>query len=188
MIPLWIAAGVLDVQEHVPQMRFGHETLLLPEDFSDDGECSTGIWPEGMVHRHELNLIKKSDVDGEAALRYPVLLDDYENRNAFVYGQRGFTNSGAYFPEPNGYTFKVWPKITGDFILSILWDGKKHEFDDEEDTPFTMQMAEVVADYVKARIKRTVDNDLQQYASFMRSYTDGRRKLFVSSVEKVNQG
>lgn len=190
----WIRAALLDLQDKVPALTIGHETIYSESDFVQDGCAGRGVFPSGMLQFVDAWVIQHGDtsVEGEEAddvmKRWPVMLEPWPRRFEFVHGQEGYYNSARIIPDPQQVTFYMWPYIEDDerYRLSINWNGKKADFGDDEATPFDSDVAIAVSEWVLAYAKRSIENDIQMYASHMGSYAAKRRDLFVAGARKFS--
>lgn len=99
-------------------------------------------------------------------------------------GKIELNNRPKYTVDPEGYTFYVYPEITGCSLLSMFWNGVKVNFADGEWTPFDEPMAMAVAEYVKAKIAREINHDLDSHNSYMASYANSRSRLYIDANER----
>jgi hypothetical protein len=105
------------------------------------------------------------------------------NRLLALAGQR--RHVGLYAPDPQGNQFYLYPKLEGDFILSVHWDGRKVDFQDDELVPFDQDAAQAVADYCKAKIALEVDRDPARSKDFMTEYLVKRTNLYLRNKDKA---
>jgi hypothetical protein len=92
-------------------------------------------------------------------------------------GGEFYYGSGAIALNPIGRQFAVVPLLNAESRLVIEWQGVKASFANGDLTPFDERMAEVVADFVLHRVKRTIDKDQSLTPTYERSYVLGKRKL-----------
>lgn len=169
LVPMIVRLAVLDAQRLVPRFRINHETVYYAGDLVVEGLASRGVFPPEAVVR-DMYLCRKNDDDDW--VRHPVTWHDWEDRyeltNGLVQANDGFAKVAR---DRSDYTFYVYPFVEDCQRLSVHWDGRKLEFKDDEETPFDERLSQPVADYVKARIFREFDRDIQGHDSFMKSYT-----------------
>ena len=190
----WVKAALLDLQDKVPALTKGHETIYSEPDFVEEGCAGRGILPAGMVTFVDAWVIQGGDTEaGEEAddviKRWPVMIEEWGRRMEFVNGQEGYYNSARMIPDPQGITFYIWPiiKASERYFLSINWNGKKTEFQNGEMTPFNSDVAVAVSEWILAHAKRSVENDLNMFSSHMSSYATKRRDLYVNFARKFSQ-
>ena len=183
----WIKSALSDLQDKVDALTVGHETIYRESDMVQDGCCSRGVFPSGLIQMNDVWVIRGGDVDAgeeadDASARWPVLTEEWGRRMEFIHGTDGFFDSARLIPDPQGITFYMWPALSEAerYFLSVHWNGKKLEFSDDEETPFDDDVAAAVAEWVLAHSRRSVEGDLQAYASHMQSYGLRRRDLYVS--------
>lgn len=175
-----IREGVLDLMEHVPVFRIGHETIYNPSDFITEGYASRGV----IRPQEEIRDITLYDTN--ANVRYPLSDAGWENRHHMTTGQAQLPdNNGLICIDPGAYTFYVYPLVKDGWLVSMYGDGQKLEFQDDEETPFTEQAAHAVAEFVEGKLSRKLKNDLDTYSSYFDprngSYTLKRRNLFLTA-------
>lgn len=160
-----IQMAVIDLQEMIPQLRIGNETLYLPGDFAQEGSADRAVLPPNCYPR-EAYLVKCFD-DGHAD-RHPCDQIDYQKRFELVEGVYPVNdNRGVIAIDPQSYTFYAYPHLTDGWLLSLFWDGQKYDFLDDEQVPFELDVANAVSLYVKAMLQKHVQKDGEQYDLFM---------------------
>lgn len=184
-ISLMIRQAVLDLQHHIPVYCIYHETLYYPQDFVTEGRASRGVLPP-MAKLRDMWICNVATNS-----RFPVLHDfPWEHRFELVNGLTTIPDhNGRVAIEPDAYKFYAYPEIKGTFVLSVFWNGNKTCFQDNEETPFSEDTAMAVAEYVKGKIAREVNNDLQTFNSYFHpqqgSYIKTRRRLFLEAKERT---
>lgn len=185
-ISLQINQAVIDLQNYIGAYRKNHEDIYLPSDLVTDGEASRGACPPGAI-------LKEFWIyNGVTRARYPAHPFPFERRYELINGQVSIDDQHARIAtDDHGETFWVFPKIEGDLMLAVLWDGMgesggiKLEFKEDELVPFEEDAAQAVADYVKANLAREVDKNLQDRESYQNSYLTKRKELHLRHKNKA---
>jgi len=187
-ISLMIRQGVIDLQRFIPAFRKNHETLYYPADFAADGAASRGVLPP---------FAQVTDAylwNNEDSTRYPLNPFPWDLRHELTSGQCALIdNNGKLCIEPDAYKFYVYPKVEGQWILSLNWDALldsgKSEFADDELVPFPEDAEFAVAEFVKGHIRREVDRDMQAFSSYFHprtgTYMVARRNLSLTVKERT---
>jgi len=88
-------------------------------------------------------------------------------------------------------SFWVAPRLRDDEVMYVYYSGEVHfsplykSTDDEKDTIviFDDMVAKAVSSYVKGHLAREVDNDIQEYQSYMAMYNKERALIFLNEKE-----
>ena len=99
-------------------------------------------------------------------------------------GKIAQNNRPKYCIDPEGYNFWVYPQVTGSRLVSMWWNGPKMNFQAAEYVPFDEPMALAVAEYVKAKISREINHDVESHDSYMKSYMLTRTRLYIDWKER----
>ena len=109
----------------------------------------------------------------------------YPNRYSLTTsGNVALNNRPKYTMDPDGYTFYVYPEVTGSHFVSMFWTGVKINFADGEFTPFDEGMVMAVAEFVKGKIAREINHDIEGHNSYMTTYGAMRSRLYIDANEK----
>lgn len=190
LIDAWIRLCIIELQNFVPQYRAGHETIYHASDFVLEGEaCRATLPPQAKLTDAYLVVFDTDCTTGKTlgdfCKRYPLTDFNWENRMALVHGKVATNGGNALISfDRQSRTFYVYPGIKDCQVVSIFWEGKKVNFQPDEQVPFTEQTTLVIADYLKARLSREVDKDLPLEESYMKSYEAGRSLLFLDEKDK----
>ncbi len=190
--------GVLDLQSHIEFYTAGHEDTLDAGDFTDNGSASTADLPSG-CRVQEAYICRTNADDDEDVTEHPVLLHDWEKRLELINGEVTLLdNNGRMAISPQGVTYLVYPAIkdgveatdgsgkTYDYTLKLVWNGKKHDFAGDDETPFDLEEAEAVALYVKSYIAKDFEKDLAMSQSLLADYLKKRQKLYLDAQARVS--
>jgi hypothetical protein len=175
-----IRLAVLDLQEYIAAYRTAHETIYYPSDFVTEGSASVAVLPPQAILR-ELWFY-----DNDRGVRYGMAREDWLARFKLVNQVTNlYDNQGRYAFDPAGYKFMVYPRAVGNLLVSVQWDGKKEDFNDDELTPFTSEAAQAVSDWVKAKVAREFEKDMKSFESYWADYLIKRRQLYISERERI---
>lgn len=185
-----IRIAVIDLQNYVTSYRKNHETIYYPQDFVTEGYASKGVLPPN-AHLKDISFINNK-ADDAGNFRYPATRLPFSDRFDLINGCKLLPDQhGRITVDDAGYTFYAYPVIGDGWVLSVLWDGMgvgnvKLDFKADELVPFEEDCAECVADYVKARIAREVDKDMEMFASYQQSFMAKRKDLYLRNKDKVS--
>ncbi len=186
-ISLMTRQAVIDLQRFIPEMRKNHETLYYPADFVIEGSASRGVLPPFA------EVVDAYLVNNETQSRYPLVWFPWEARHELTSGLLGITdNNGRVCVEPDANKFYVYPVVEGQWIVSLNWnallDNGKSDFSDSELVPFPEDAVMTVAEFVKGRIQREVNNDLNAFNTYFHprvgTYSVARRNLALTAKER----
>lgn len=210
-----IVAGSIDVQRYVPSIRanqfkyYSPSTLVEPNPSdlssvnSEDIDVQQGEFTSAKTRIKQVVIRRVPTADNEQSISryfYPKIIP-WEQRFALIDG--GVAERTTTIPGRISFgTDKFWvaPKLRDDEALYIYFEGENHykpifkATDTEKAVPvvFDDMVAKAISDYVKSHLAREVDNDLNQYASYMQMYNKARAQIYLnekeyqsSSVEQV---
>lgn len=165
-----IRQGVIYVQNIIEEFTLNHESLYYAADLVVEGRASRGVKPpQSAIHSmHHIRI--RGDDPNKQCIRTPTELYPWDKRFDLVRGVAALNGGRALVAiDPQGYTFYIYPFIRDCEMISMSWNGKKLDFRDDEATPFTEQMALTVAEFVKAKFAREVENDINLHDSYWKS-------------------
>ena len=96
------------------------------------------------------------------------------------------TELGQWALSPDQQTIIVAPVPDADHQVEIVWDGIKRAFLTTDTVPFTAEVAEAVAEFVKAKITLHIDKEPQLSAAHFQTYAMLRRRINSDLKEKEN--
>ena len=188
-ISLMLRQAVIDLQRFIPQYRKMHETLYFPQDFATEGAASRGVLPPfaEVTDAYLFNF--------ENEQRHP-LSDGFPwgQRHELTSGQQGLPdNNGILCIEPDAYKFYVYPKVEGQWVVSLNWDALldsgKSDFNDQELVPFPEDATFAVSEFIKGHIAREINKDTAAFATYFHprtgTYSVARRNLALSAKERT---
>lgn len=180
-----LRAGVIDLQSLIPALRVGHTTSIAADGFDMDGllagMCDA---PDGVVRRVWLvNDIEDEDHPGSS------------NRKAYTSGSWSEHKDlvlgidltiGRWLLSPDQKTILLSPVPDADHHVEIEWEGIKRTFLSTDVVPFTEEVAEAVAEFVKAKIMQHVERDVQMAMTHFQEYSRLRRRIYADLKQKEN--
>ena len=176
LIDRLMRAAVADLQRLIPYYQTDHVDLVSAATLTARGYCSAGVFPEGEVNA--VRVIKLNGATPDYANFRELTELPWASRWDAIAGSLAYPTSGILI-DPRVREYLVLPALTSTEVLEISWLGIKRDFADAEETPFDEDEADAVADYVKARIARQIDNDLQMAGSYENSYRSARKALYL---------
>lgn len=111
----------------------------------------------------------------------PVTLADWSRREEIRRGAWCVSGcDGGYisFDRQSG-DFVVWPPVADGWRIKLVWQGRKLEFEDGDETPFDEEAAAAVSELVLAKIARKVKHDLAEHNSYMSTWRNQLKLLFI---------
>lgn len=183
-----IRQAVIDLEDRIPALKMGHETIYQASDFVGEGYASRATLPPQATPRDAFLVYYDLDANHQPkphCRRFPLEDFGWKNRMALVHSKVAVNDGrGLICFDPRGETFYVYPCPRDTQQVSLFWDGRKINFQDNEQTPFDEQMTLVVADFCKSRLSREVDNDLMMADSYSLSYRQGRQILYLNLKDR----
>lgn len=180
-----IDQALIDIQSKVPKYRAGHETIYLAEDFVADGNAFKGRLPAGamLTGAWYVQVEEAEDEEDEdECIRMPLKFYPWENRSNLTCGDVCYNGPAGHISvDPQRVNFLIRPTFEDPNKISIMWDGLKIDFEDDEAVPFDERCALAVSEFVRSKLARLVDKDLAAYASFNQSYLRILRDIFVDA-------
>jgi hypothetical protein len=209
-----ISASVIDMQRYVPALRdnqlkyYSSSNLVEPNSEGLSSVNSEGLDVEEGIFNTAKTRVKQvivrriptEDNNQEASRYFYPSIIPWESRFQLIDGGVTERTSGrpgrvAFGPD------RFWsaPKLRGDEALYVYYEGETHytpifrATQAEKDTPvmFDDMVAKSSADYVKAHLAKKVDNDLNQFKTYMQMYQKGRAEVYLNEKDykssSVNQ-
>lgn len=196
-----IRNGVVDIQSSIPFYRVGNTTtyslngaikdtepLAVAEKASEgllegDMRILDGYFIDGQYdYDWQDDLSESSDSNSECSSR-PLRQWPWANRHDMICGA-----TKGYFLisiSPDGGQFYIYPQVTTTDKVKIFYDGLKKTFVDTDVVTFDESVVEAVGNFVKSKVSREVDRDLNLYKSYMGSYMDDRSRLWLDARDRV---
>lgn len=184
---LMIRQAVIDMQRLSPELRKGHETLYFPQDFATEGSASRGVLPPFAFVRDAALF------NNESKTRHPLVDIEWGRRHEMTSGQLDILdNNGRICIEPDASKFYIYPKVEGQWVVTINWDATldsgKSDFQDDELVPFGEDVVMAAAEFVKGKIRREVDMDRSAYETYFHpvtgSYSIARRNAVLAAKSR----
>lgn len=175
-----IRQAAIDLQTFLAVYRIGHETMYWPGDFVKEGYASKAVLPP------QAEVKDAWLCDTSAGVRYPMKDCSWMSRVSLVTGNVPLNDrNGRICIDSYGYTFYAYPAIEEPFALSLFWDGLKLDFKDDESVPFDEPSALAAAEFVKGKLAREVDRDINMHNSYMQSYFLKRGDLYITAKRRT---
>ncbi len=179
-----VRRAAIDLQTYIPQLRKAHQSFIPSEEFMTEGEASVGnlphaarIWDVFIIDDNA----DPTDADDTASPCDRIILDaiSWDERYNMVCGSLCPQNGRGYFAQhPSDMTtVYIWPKIAATQRLVLHWQGRKFDFNDDEQTPFPEQVITLIYQFVKSFILLDQDGEPTRSKQFMDDYKLGRRIL-----------
>lgn len=174
--------AVIDIQKLIPFYRSGHETVYGPDDLVLEGVSSVGSLPQSDQCRPLDAYYKKT---GTQCVSQPLVSYPWDNRYDLVCGNPRLVNCQFLIAFDRwGKQFTVFPSVGTNHQISFFWEGVKTSFADADETPFDVDVVEAAGLFVKAKIARMVDHDLNEHSSYMLEYMRKRGLLYADTRER----
>ena len=180
-----LRAGVIDLQSLIPALQVGHTTSVAAPGFTVDGVLAgTCAAPDGVVRKIWLvSDVADTDRPGSSN-RKAYTSGSWAERQNLVLGLD--TTIGRWLLSPDQQTILLSPVPDDDHHVEIEWDGIKRTFGESDPTPFNEEMAEAVAEFVKAKIVQHVERDMATAATHFQEYARLRRRIHADIKQKEN--
>ena len=196
-----ILSTVIDIQSFIPYYRVHSSavyskngTIKDSEPLADDQKCSSGAL-EGDVritdayfvdaeadYEWQDDLSEPSDSNCDC-YRVPLTTWPWGNRHDLLCGMAD-GNHAMSIP-PNGINFLVFPQVTSTDKLEIFFQTIKRSFQNTDVVPFgDEEVVQAVAENVKAKLAREIDQDLQMYNSYYGAYQKSRQRIYLDTRDR----
>lgn len=175
--------AIIDIQKLIPYYQGGHETVYGAEDLVREGLASVGSLPVTEKCYPQDAYYKKT---GNVCISQPLSPYSWGDRYDLVCGNPRFYNNQYFIAiDPHGKQFYVFPSVGNENKVTLSWDGVKLTFEDDDETPFDVDVAHCVGLFIKHKIARLVDHDLAESDSYMRDFLRARGLLYADSRERT---
>ena len=182
-----IRAAAADLQAHLPWLRQGHGTHLLPAGFTADGIAAYAAAPTGTVREVWLNHATADEAWPGSSNRTKLIRRTWPMKDAMVAGNDGAA-VGSWMLSPDLLTLWICPHLIDGQSIDIVWDGIAEEFlNDTElganwDQPGVTSAA---AEHVRARFQRIIHNNFNAAQLASGEYARLRQRLYADFKEKA---
>lgn len=177
-----IRQAVIDLQGIIPSFVVNHETIYYPQDMVREGLAMKLTKPPQSALRQVL--VFQIDSTGKLFL-FEAVPFPWEKRRHLFNGEVDVNDGKArYCIDPSGHTMHVCPMPEDNWMVSLIWDGKKLDFQDEEQVPFTERSALAVSYFVKAHTAPEVEDAPSQGAYWRDQYEKIKPKLYIDSKDE----
>jgi hypothetical protein len=173
-----IRYGVGDIQRLISYYRQGMRTVYTPSDatVSVDGFASIITLPIGS-HFREIYYVSQTNTKARRSLREYA----FSTRHDLVAGVVNIGSIGQWFryavdQRDGARSMWIYPAIVSGFQVEFIWDAllgrsvAAPNYPDSTEVPFDEPVQLLVAEWVKAKLAREVDRDL----NLSRDYTGYR--------------
>lgn len=184
-----IRLGVGEIQRLIDYYRGGITTTFEFDDVTPDGFASRMELPKG-ANLRELYHIKT----GRLWVRRPLHEYPFSNRHDLRAGVLGVGYENPYFRyaldhRSGARDLWVYPKVTEGYAVQVVWDALigrgEITFKDTDDVPLDEPCASIVYDWVKSKLAKEVDNDLQKAREHERAYKTAISSLYSEVQERL---
>jgi len=194
----FIIAGTEAVLSHVPfyrgikTTRYNNIATAGVKPLTIEGNASAGGLP------NQANVIQAwviTDADEDASvtdsshsecIRYPLIPYSYSNKQDLICDTPRMERSQGYMAIGKAGDFYIYPSLVDKEILELTWEGERADHLDTDPVPYDSPVAECVAEYVKAHVKREVDHDLKLFESYFASFRRKRRDLYLNTRSRTD--
>jgi hypothetical protein len=202
-----IRQAVLDLSNYIPEFNRNHETLYYNQDFVADGQAHvgalpplsklTGAWLYSQDRQRRFPVVEIAwerrfslamngggdKLDHGCTVMTAASLGAMEMMDAVVKSLPG-QHVGVIALSPKHEQFYVFPKIDGEWVLSLFWDGQKLDYREAELVPFEEEAAFAVALWVQGQFASYIDHDYARAAACLQQYNLKRNNLYLRTKEK----
>ena len=180
-----LRASVIDLQSLIPALRVGHTTTVAADDFAMDGPLAgTCAAPDGWVRNVWLVSDEADENRPGSSNRKPYTSGAWAERKNLVLGLD--KTIGRWLLSPDQQTILLSPVPDDDHHVEIEWDGIKRTFANSDVVPFNEEMAEAVAEFMKAKIVQHVERDMATATTHFQEYARLRRRIYADIKQKEN--
>jgi len=183
----WAKSCLTEMQELLPVLRVGHQTIYQANDLAIDGLCSRFVLPPGSVTGIKIIRAEMKD-DGLTITeaRHATTVLPFEDLDKMRHGQLDVSHGNGYVcVDPERYTAWVYPSIDADMMVHVWWNGVKSDYAGGDQVPYTRMVAEAVAFFVRAEMRRGNEEEIGLFNSYLGSYRRKRLAIHRLQQEKV---
>lgn len=187
-----IRLAVGDIQRLFPYYRNGITATINADQFSDEGYTSRGTLPAGASLR-EMYYVKVGTTWDTIRVRWPISEWEFSNRNDLRAGMATIGKYGTgfrYALERRDGARPIWiyPKVATGYAVQVVYDAIEGRgttaFVDSDGVPFDSPVVDLVYLWVKAKLAREVDENLQLFREYDLSYRRGVASLYAEIQER----
>ncbi len=194
----FITAGTEAVLSHVPfyrsakTTRYNNTAPAGVKPLTTEGNASAGALPDQASviqawvitdSNEDASVTDSSDAE---CVRYPLVPYSYSNRNDLICDTPIMERSQGYMAIGRAGDFYIYPTLVDTEILELTWEGERADHLDADNVTYDAPVAECVAEYVKAHVKREVDHDLKLFESYFASFRRKRRDLYLNTRSRTD--
>ncbi len=199
--------AVLDLQRFIRGYRNGNTTTYQVANVTTEGQAQLVVLPDGALPK-ALYIYSVIDGDDSLCKRERLEFYPWLKKQDLICGKLDFWSWwGACWPiggcpnppdttpacdlwawanrkayvytiGPFGKNLLIYPQITTDTRLLVVWDGYRYSFSGGDTVNFPQESSEAVATYILQKIARDVDKDRTRAADLGLEYTRLRLSLW----------
>jgi len=173
MIDVLIKAAVVDLQETVPALRDGHTTVYTPSRFVTDGFAGRSNYQVGAT----IVAAYARDPNDHTVMYDFELATSHEALREMTSGSLSLELRRMAIDPVRGHIRVVPNPVEDTSEVVLVWNGKKTDFESDDDVPFDDQAVHATAEFVLARLSRSVDGDPELARSYAGSYSTLKRRI-----------
>lgn len=196
-----IRNAVVDIQSSIPFYRVGNtvtfslngaikdtEPLAVAEKATEgllegDVRILDGYFIDGQYdYDWQDDLSESSDSNSECSRR-ALRQWPWSNRFDLICGAS--VGYALITVSPQGGKFYIYPQVTVSDKVVLFYDGLKKTFVDTDEVTFDESVVEAVGNFVKSKLAREVDRDLDLHQSYWGSYLADRSRLWLDARDRV---
>lgn len=179
-----IKNAVIDLQRNIETYRRGQVSIFHEVDMVAVGFAQITDVPK-FARPTAFYIFSTAPTDSGLIQRNRLDFVSWVNRYSMVTGSLG-DRAYRYSISPSADQVMVYPSIkdAGELALLMTWDGFKTDYADSDLITMPYEAAEAVALFVKTRIVREVDKNLQLAQSYERDYLNRRLGLYRDAQER----
>lgn len=177
-------AAAVKLQEYIPFYQQRQLSVFqlnqTPPETEDQGETTrVSLSENGQIQEVFIRYPAK---DGCGESVRPLERFPWNKRHSLFTGCIGELGPVVMI-SPNRDLF-VYPKLEEGEKIEIYWHGIRRSFQDTTVLPWDTEASECAAAYVKAKIVREVDKDLNLYQSYLQTFQKERQELYLRNKSR----
>lgn len=179
-----IKNAVIDLQRNIETYRRAQVTIFHEIDMVLTGYAQIVEVPK-FARPTAFYIFSTNPSDDGLIKRNRLDLVGWLNRQSMITGKLP-NRAYRYAISPSADQVMIYPSIkdAGEQALLMTWDGYKTDYADDDLITMPYEAAEAVALYVKMRIVREVDKNLQLAQSYQSDYLSRRLGLYKDAQER----
>ena len=187
-----IQQGVIELESFIPIYRTGQISTFTVANLTQECQASKGALPVGAQVRSAY-IARASDADADLE---PLIMTswirhgDHWREDCDILPTNREHHDHRLCIDQWNVSFFIIPLLDATHQVKLVWDGIRMTFNpaDVVTPPFDLEMAQVVAEYVKGHLARDVQKDYAMAAMILKpqvgSYYLKRRKLYLDAEDR----